>query len=84
MKKRKKKSLYEEFSMLLLFLIAAFTYFQTNSLESVFTTVIAVGVILLFIPLFLMYRRKQKLCITGQIESCYVDRPGWINSIDFG
>ncbi len=46
--------------MLLLFLIAAFTYFQTNSLESVFTTVIAVGALLLFIPLFPTYRRKQK------------------------
>ncbi len=62
--------------MMLLFLIAAFTYFQTNSLESVFTTVIAVGAIFLFTPLFLMYRRKQKLCKTGQIKSRYVDQPG--------
>lgn len=46
--------------MFLLVLIAASVYFQTNSLERVFTAVIAAGAILLFIPLFLMYHRKQK------------------------
>ncbi|OKL36345.1 restriction endonuclease [Domibacillus mangrovi] len=65
MKKRKKKSLYEEFSLFLLFLIAASVYFQTNSLESVFTAVITAGAILLLIPLLITYRRKQKLLRAG-------------------
>lgn len=63
--KKRKRSLYEEFSIMALLLVAAFTYFQTNSLNLVAAAVIGTSAILLFLLGMTAYFRNQKVRRAG-------------------